>query len=291
MKIIMCQPANLRFEWELKVALTNLSNLGYNNVILLMLKEDPIVLSNLKEAFPKVEIFSFDDNREDKSYIPSIKPYLWYRFLSENPSYENEDYLYIDSDVIFREMIDYKQFMEDDVWYGSNCSSYLDTNYVLYTDKGSEILECMCRIVGIKPEQAMQFDGNYIGAQLIVKKPKASFWHKVYEDSIKIWHYLEPIQSNIQKWTAEMWAQCYNMIYFNIKQEQNSEFDFTWATDSVENWYKNKIFHNAGVSEGTSGLFFKGEFIYNTPFNTDLSFVSNQKAQYFYIKAIENVKK
>lgn len=103
MKIIMCQPANLRFEWELKVVLTNLSNLGYNNVVLLMLKEDPIVLSNLKEAFPKVEIFSFDDNREDKSCIPSIKPYLWYMFLSENPSYENEDYLYIDSDVIFRE--------------------------------------------------------------------------------------------------------------------------------------------------------------------------------------------
>lgn len=291
MKIIMCQPANLRFEWELKVALTNLSDLGYDNVILLMLKEDPVVLLNLKEAFPKVEIFSFDDNREDKNYIPSIKPYLWYRFLSENPSYENEDYLYIDSDVIFREMIDYQKFMKDDIWYGSNCSGYLDTSYVLYTDKGSEILEGMCKIVGIKPEQAMLFDGNYIGAQLIVKQPKAAFWFKVYKDSIKIWHYLSPIQSNIQKWTAEMWSQCYNMIYFGIDQMQDSEFDFTWATDPAENWYKNKIFHNAGVSEGSPGLFFKGQFINYTPFDADLSSVSDQKASYFYVKAIEKVKK
>lgn len=290
MKVIMCQPENLRFEWELRISINNLIDNGITDIILLFLKQDESVSINLKKDFPNIKIFKYEDNREYTKYIPNIKPYLWYRFLEENPKFENEDFLYIDSDVIFREMINYKQFMFDDKWYGSNCNGYLNASYIKQTKNGNNTLKKMCDIVGISVEQFENMNDDCIGAQLIVKKPKADYWKKVYNDSNKIWDYFETLDSNIQKWTAEMWSQLLNMPLFSIKSSVNSEFDFTWATDYAEKWFENKIFHNAGVVNDENGLFFKGKYVKKTPFFDDFSSISKEKASYFYVKEIEKVK-
>lgn len=289
MNIIMCQPENLRFRWELEISITNLLKVGYNNIILLMLNEDSFTSNYLKEKFPNVKIFGFDDNRDDKGYIPSIKPYLWYKFLEKYPIYENEDFLYIDSDVIFREKLELDCILEDNNWYGSNCSSYLNYDYISQCELGVEIFENMCKIVGIDQSEALKLDQDYIGAQLIVKKPTKTFWKKVYNDSNAIWNYLLTVDSNIQKWTAEMWSQCYNMIYFKIVALSNEEFNFSWATDPIEEWYKNKIFHNAGVVDDSSTLLFKGKYVEHTPFNENLDEKSHGYAQFHYIQAIKEV--
>lgn len=291
MKIVMCQPEISRFEWELKVVLANLQKNGFTDVVLLFLQQDHSVSIRLKEEFPSINIFRFKDNREYTQYIPNVKPYLWYRFLDENPEFEKENFLYIDSDVIFREMIDYEKFLDDNIWYGSNCNGYLNADYIKNTKNGEKVLKDMCNIVGVSVKEIENINNHCIGAQLIVKKPQAEYWRKVYEDSNKIWKYFEKLDSNIQKWTAEMWAQLFNMPLFNIIPKIDKEFEFTWATDPAEMWHKNKIYHNAGVIGDENNLFFKGKYVYISPFNDDLSFVTKEKASYFYVKAINEAKK
>lgn len=42
-----------------------------------------------------------------------------------------------------------------------------------------------------------------------------------------------------------MWAQLWNMMYFNIGPKVHEELDFCFATDPIEK-VKVKILHNAG---------------------------------------------
>lgn len=287
----MCQPSIKRFEWELEVVITNLKNLNVTEVVLLFAEFDPSVSFNLLKKYPYLKIFIYKDLRDDTSYIPSIKPYLWYRFLEANKEYENEDFLYIDSDVIFREMINYEQFLTSgNVWYGSDCSGYLSYDYILSTTNGKQTLNDMSKIVGISLDAIKEIGDNCIGAQLIVRKPKAIYWKKVYEDSNKLHHYFNGIDSNIQKWTAEMWAQLWNLPYFNIVPKIDKEFNFSWATDDITEWKKCKIYHNAGVLPEMENLFFKGFYTDCTPFDDDLTYVDDKKCSYHYARAIEMVK-
>ncbi|WP_279401628.1 hypothetical protein [Piscibacillus salipiscarius] len=103
MKYILCQPAIKRFEWELEVCITRLQKLGIRHIVLLFTRHDERVPVYLHENYG-VEIHVYDDVREDKSYIPSVKPYLWKRYLEEDPSREMETYYYLDSDVLLREL-------------------------------------------------------------------------------------------------------------------------------------------------------------------------------------------
>lgn len=280
----MCQPATLRFKWELEVSLTRMKKLGINNIILLFARKDPNIPKYISNKY-NVECYVYTDNRNDRSYIPSIKPYLWTQYLKEDRSRENEDYFYLDSDVIFREVPSVEPCQN--IWYGSDCQSYLGVEYLL--SKGEGIFNQMCKIIGVDPSFIKTIN-PVCGAQWIISKPTYEYWNKVYEDSIKIYRYLNSrTYSDIQKWTAEMWAQLYNVYYFGLNAEVNKELDFCWATDPIERYYETNILHNAGVIEKDNDLFFKGKYITKTPFKEDLSFVDKNKASSKYVDAIKEV--
>jgi hypothetical protein len=285
-KFIMCQPAIFRFEWELEVSLTRMRKLGIKDIILLFSKHNQRIPSYLKAKYD-VEVHEYDDRRVDKSYIPSIKPYLWAKFLQEDRSRENETYFYLDSDVIFREIPNV--IPRDDVWYGSDCSSYLGVEYI--DSKGSGLLESMCRRIGVNPE-VIRNQNPVCGAQWVISNPTFEYWLKVYEDSTKLYKYLNSLSNcDIQKWTAEMWAQLWNAYYFGRTTETSSELDFCWATDKVDRYYETKIYHNAGVVDSKQSLFFKGQYIHKSPFKDDLSFVDKTKASIKYVEALCEVEK
>lgn len=284
----MCQPAIPRFHWELEVSLTRLKKLGVNDIILLFSRHSSQIPAHLKEKY-NVEVHIYDDSRRDTTYIPAIKPYLWSRFLAEDKSRENETYFYIDSDVLFREIPDVKS--NPDVWYGSDCGHYLGVDYIYSTNKGQGIFEEMCKIVGVNPD-FIRDQNPVCGAQWVITNPTYEYWNKVYEDSVRLYRYLNSrTYSNIQKWTAEMWAQLYNVYYFGKTTEVDKQLDFSWATDNVERYYETNIYHNAGVTENHKDLFFKGKYTYRTPFEDDLSFVNKDKASIKYVEAMREVKR
>ena len=283
-KFIMCQPAVYRFEWELEVCLTRLLKLGIKDIILLFSKHNSKIPIYLKKKYG-VEVHEYEDLRRDKNYIPSIKPYLWAKFLQEDRTRENETYFYIDSDVIFREIPIVQP--DSDVWYGSDCKSYLSVEYI--DSKGDGLLENMCRVIGIDPK-VIRDQNPVAGAQWVIKNPTFEYWLKVYEDSVKLYRYLNSLaNSSIQKWTAEMWAQLWNVYHFGKTTEIHKDLEFCWATDNVERYSETKIYHNAGVIDDRQGLFFKGKYTYKSPFKDDLSFVNQEKASIRYVEALGEV--
>jgi len=299
MKFILCQPAIKRFEWELEVVITNLKNLGAKEIVLLFAKWDDSIPKYFKDNY-NVEVHVYDDSPRDKRYIPSVKPYLWWKYLEEDSSREIEDYFYIDSDVIFREIpnlsnVDYNS----NKWVGSDCAGYLGIEYI--DSKGKDLLSGMCKVIGIK-ENVIRENQPIAGAQWIIAHPTAEYWKKVYQDSIKLYQYLNSIEKSyikandsdytpIQKWTAEMWAQLWNVYYFDKKTRVSDELDFTWATDPIEKWYENKIYHNAGVTSEENNMFFKGKYVDKTPFHDNLENINNEKACYKYVEAIKQVER
>ena len=284
-RVIMCQPAIKRFQWELEVSITRLHKIGVRDIVLLFTKKDPSVPSYLKNKYG-VEIHCYDDKRRDRNYIPSVKPYLWAKFLQEDRTRENETYLYIDSDVLVNSIPNVKS--TTDTWYASDCESYLGIEYI--ESKGLDILKRMSMIVGIDYE-FLKEENPYGGAQWIITHPTYEYWLKVYNDSIRLYRYLNSVpNTDIQKWTAEMWAQLWNTYLFNkTVVADHSEMKFTWATDPITYYDKTNFYHNAGVVNDKQGLFFKGKYITNTPFEDDLDFVDPTKASLRYVEAIREV--
>ena len=103
-----------------------------------------------------------------------------------------------------------------------------------------------------------------------------------------MYDFIEPVQSNVQKWTAEMWAQLYNFVKFGWDVRISDELSFCRPTDPIEDYQKVKILHNAGVTAALStSLFYKGGHIQASPFGKDFSWVDKQKASWHYTEAIK----
>ena len=126
---------------------------------------------------------------------------------------------------------------------------------------------------------------------------------KVYKDMYAINHYFESIPEKtdanttddikklVQRWTSEMYAQVWNLDYFGIEPVIDKQLEFTWATDSIETWDKNRLYHNAGATKDNKDLFFKGDYIWKEPYGEDFSYVSPDKASIKYVEAINKVKR
>ncbi|WP_117161343.1 hypothetical protein [Paraliobacillus sp. X-1268] len=284
MKYILCQPAIKRFEWELEVCVTRLQKLGIRDIILLFTKQDDRVPIYLQENYG-VETHVYSDDRHDKSYIPSVKPYLWMRYLQEDPSRENDTYFYLDSDVLLRAIPNVKPTKNK--WFASACESYLSVDYIDSKDEG--LLEDMCNTIDIDPELIRKHK-PVGGAQWAINNPTYAYWKKVYEDSNTIYKLVCQSKTDIQKWTAEMWAQLWNVYHFNIDVKVPEELNFSWPTDPVESYYETKIFHNAGVVDDQQNLFFKGKYVNSTPFGNSFEHVDQSKASIKYVEAIREVR-
>lgn len=292
MKLILAQPAILRFQWELEVLLTNIRQFTDMEVVLLFSKPlgeyDATVPRYLVNKYPGVRCFVYEDNRFDKSYIPSIRPYLWWQYLQGHPERQDETYFYIDSDVIFREWPELEKLGTDAKhWVGSDCNSYINYDYIKQCDKGPELARRMAQLCGITAEQMKGVAG--IGAQLVIDRPTAEFWEKSYRRSMSIYYLLDGVTSNIQKWTAEMWAQLWTMVEAGITLDAPKELDFCWSPDPIERWDRTKILHNSGVTEPNKGMFFKGGYKNKTPFGEDFSWVDTKKCSRKYVDAVERV--
>ncbi|MFX3618727.1 MAG: hypothetical protein ACE3JK_14560 [Sporolactobacillus sp.] len=278
--------------------MTNLKSFGIDDIILLFSRYDDSIPIFFEKKYG-AQCFVYPDDRRDKSYIPSIKPYLWWQFLKDNLSAEQGEYFYMDADVIFREIPDFKKLHNDShLWFGSNTEGYLGLDYI--HSKGPGYLASMAEIVGISQEQVDTLRGRSAGAQWLIIHPKVMYWKKVYKDSTRLYRYFTGAERNevrkhgkgyvpLQKWTAEMWAMLWNMPLFGIQLEISLEFDFAFATDPVSRWDEVKILHNAGITADMKDCFFKGRYFSRSPFADDLSFVNKQKCSYKYVQALKRV--
>jgi len=64
------------------------------------------------------------------------------------------------------------------------------------------------------------------------------------------------------------------------------EMDFTWATDVVENWDVNTIYHNAGVTCACGRQFYKANYMTSLPYGIKQEAFRDNVAAYNYVKEI-----
>ena len=64
-----------------------------------------------------------------------------------------------------------------------------------------------------------------------------------------------------------MWAILFNGWKMNANTIVHGNLSFSWATDDENSWYRNNIFHNAGVVEGNPEFFCKANYTDKLPYN------------------------
>jgi len=288
--LFVLQPATQYFAWQLEVMLTNfVSLIPYNHRIhiLVAYNTKEIECNRNLEIIKKVER-KFENNRvyffyyEDLriypiSYISSIRPNILKQHFYKYPELRDDVIFYHDCDIVFTKFPDFifKCIADDNNWYVSNTISYIGHEYIL--SKGGQVLNEMCKIVGIHPALVKERQNQSGGAQYIMKNVDWLFWDKVEKDSELLFAQIsmynsQRVQRNpkyhpLQIWCADMWAILWAAWMRRINTNIIPEMDFCWATDPIERWEQTYIMHNAGVVPNDVGrLFFKGAFTGSLPF-------------------------
>jgi hypothetical protein len=229
-----------------------------------------------------INIHSYKDERVNKRYIPSIKPFLLYKWLEQYPQYGKCFFLH-DADIIFRELPDFDSMLDDEICYLSDTIGYIGYNYIMdcckryesqnpSSEKGQLIKE-MADTVGIDVSVIKENQENSGGGQYIIKNTDHKLWEKIYLDSFVLYNNMMIYQrkfpinpGQIQFWTAEMWSVLWNLWLKEYKTKVVDELGFSWATDDLEKYEKYPILHMAGVTDDLKNTkFYKGDYINVNP--------------------------
>lgn len=291
LQYICCQPANTYYLWQIKVLLNNFIKMDIepNSINIICSIEDDIIPNEwliLKEYYTEVKFYFYNDTREKNVYLPSIYFNLMKQHLKKYPELKDEVLFLHDADIVLTRPVDFTSMVDDNIWYMSNTNSYINYDYI--QQKGNDIYEKMCDIIGIDKLIPKLFNSNSGGAQYIVKNTTYEFWDKVEKDSITLYNYFCEIEPNwnkdfypIQKWTAGMWSLLWNAWYFGNETKVDKRLDFGWITNPYSDVKKYAILHNAGATCSCDGIFYKGDYVNKSPFNENLN-IDKQKASYFY---------
>ncbi|TCP94771.1 coenzyme PQQ synthesis protein D (PqqD) [Cricetibacter osteomyelitidis] len=297
MYIITCTQASLRYRWESEVLLTNLQKHGSYNIIFLLYGKDRSMGPYLQEKYG-ISYYYFEDNRPQKHYLTSIRPYLWYQFLSQYPQMEKEVFFYIDTDIIFREMIAFDKIPVDaQNWYGANSpyvkASYLRSKHPLY-------LQGLQTILSVTDEELKWTENSPAGAQWLIAQPTAAFFNEMYVHCERVYDFLLTMEripllqkeerlEEHGKWLTDMWCMAWLAPKYGITVHTSSELDFSWPTHSAEQWERYKILHNAGVTSKNADAFNKAKWARIPPFFFNHDNVSSKLGSIYYVKAVQAV--
>ena len=279
---VTAQPDVPYFHWQVKLYTHNFIEKGIdpNSIHVIFSTLGNNKLSQGAEDLKKIgiNIHSYKDERVNKRYIPSIKPFLLYKWLEQYPQYGKCFFLH-DADIIFRELPDFEKMLNDDICYLSDTIGYIGYDYIMDccrryesqhpTSEKRQLLKEMADTIGISVDLIKENQKNSGGGQYIIKNTDYKLWKKIYLDSFTLYNNMLIYQrkfpinpGQIQFWTAEMWSVLWNLWSHNFKTKVVNELSFSWATDNVDVYKKHPILHMAGVTDDLKKTkFYKGEYI------------------------------
>lgn len=312
---MMAQPDRIKFYWQLRVQLTNFLEMGINlsDVHILVGEDMPAQsdeMHSLREMGANVFFYHYE---RDYRYLSSVRPHIIKQHYERFPGLKDEYVLYMDSDVIFNRLPDFKKLSLDGTWYVSDTRSYISADYIL-RDGGPTILKDMCDIVGISPEVVKAREYMSGGCQYLLTGVDSRYWEKVERDCIKLfisfpnlWNphtkryegvnadkYRDLGEGSIQIWCADMWAVLWNAWLWGKITLITEELNFSWGDNDIKEYYKRPLFHLAGVTTETQQQpnaphFDKRIYENSMPFGDNLSFVNPRSATYPYVQLINKI--
>jgi len=302
MRYICAQPANNYYTWQVEVVINNFTKQGINPNqidILCAINNDiiPEDWEKLRAHYDTVRFFFYNDDREDKSYIPSIYFNLMKTHMKTHPELIGERLFLHDSDIIFTRPPELS-WVDDKTWYLSDTNSYINYDYI--QQKGNHTYLKMCEIVGLYSLIPKLMNSNSGGAQYITIGKEWEFWDKIEKDSVKLYAYFCKEEPNyvkkhegdhpIQKWTAGMWAFLWNIWKSGHETKVEDKLGFNWATCPIGKLDKYWILHNAGVTNNSSKMFFKADYINKLPYNEELEIDATRVGSYYWNEVKETGK-
>jgi len=298
LRLLSAQPATDYYAWQVEVYLHNFLKLGYNgNYIDVVSGYRGLVPESwrkIQQKFPYVRFFFYENKMADGLYSPAIQAHILEQHFKQHPYLQNDAIFFHDCDFIFTKFFDFSPYLNDDNWYFSDTISYIGSEYI--RSKGEEVLDAMCKTIGISKEIVIQNQKKSGGAQKLMKNVTADYWREVYENSINLYETLKSVShikkegdpNGIQVWTASMWSELWTAWKRGFNTEVPREFDFCWATCPIERWSDVSFFHNAGVADNKSGMFFKAEYIDKLPYATNLQ-INDKRCSYNYYKQLKSI--
>ena len=277
MKYVCAQPATVYFAWQIDVMIFSFLSVGVKP------EEIDILCSNtdgihehfnvLMQKYPGVRFVFYEDTRDYKGYIPSIKQHLLSKHLRAFPELQKGPIFLHDSDIALTKPINFDGLLDDNIWYYSNTDSYLNYEYI--ASKGRDVLEMMLSIADISEDIVRCNQRNSGGAQYLMKNVDPDMLDEIVQMSHDLYKPVQelsdmkkredPEYHPIQIWTAEMWAMLWVPWKKGIMTICPKALDFCWATYPKKKWHKVSIYHNAGVVRETDELFYKGAYNKSMP--------------------------
>jgi hypothetical protein len=283
LRYVCAQPATLYYAWQVEVMINNFIQMGINpnGIDIVCWKQNGVIpeeWNKLSQKYP-ARFFFYNDTRETKHYISSIRPNILKQHWLAFPELENETILYHDCDILLTkpptEWIT-EDMVNDNIWYGSDTRFYISHSYI--KGKGQDIMDKMCQIMEIKESVIEDNELNAIGAQYLMKGLNYEFWNRVERDSERLYKEitelnnqkvaLNPTYHTLQIWTSDMWAVLWGGWRMGYETKTHPNFDFSWGTSTEMDYHRLNIMHNAGVTDSTSGLFYKAQWMNSLPYNT-----------------------
>ena len=272
----------------------------------------------LRDKYPEVSFFYYVDsgNTNIQLYIPQLRPDALAQHFDKYPELKDKTIFYHDCDIIFNYLPNFEELAKGDINWQSDTSSYLDYNYLRRKEQEgnipeNEAIQILADIGGITVDTIKSYAGNTGGAQYILKGIDGDFWRDVKEMCAHIrgsfmhgssWKpnhgeiqksinskYFTNESAGFQSWCADMCAVNFSLWKRGKVTSTTPKLEFSWATDDDKTYMIKPIYHNAGVSSLSQGLFYKAKWMSSSPIGKKHAVLKN-KASYFYVKAITEVK-
>ena len=295
-RYVCAQPATSYYRWQVEVMINNFVSMGINpnDVDIVCWKVNGVIpedWSKLANTYP-ARFFFYDDTRENKHYISSIRPNILKQHFQQHPYLKGDAIFYHDCDILFTrnpsEWITF-EMVQDDNWYGSDVRWYIGHDYII--SKGEDVLDAMCEIMEIPKELVKENELNCIGAQYLMKGLDYDYWDWVEHKCDRMFKEITDLNNQkvaldrahthspdspprvpyheLQIWCSDMWAVLWKGWLMGKKSITHSNFDFSWGTSSEEEYFRMNIMHNAGVVDNKSGLFYKALYMNQLPFDSE----------------------
>jgi hypothetical protein len=282
------------------------------------LDEDLSIWKQLEQDFPETKFFYYPDTENVLrltrifQYIPLLRPYCLREHFKAFPELSSDAIFYIDSDVLLHKGVEFLQpFLQDDVVYMSDGKSYNNSEYFdskikdvlphrLEDYKKIDVLNEAAHLCRIDRTVCEQNKNNTGAAQYLLKGVDSKFFDdllsacctmKLYLGNINR-KYFESEEKGFQSWCADIFCMNFLLWHRGFTTATPSELDFAWATDSSDRWHHMNIYHDAGANGGEMFLKRKTEYVNNisTPFQDNLSFVSDKYCYWHYVQEINATK-
>ena len=297
LRFVCAQPATLYYAWQVEVMLNNFIEMGVNpnNVDIVCWKQNGVVpeeWSKLASGYP-ARFFFYDDTRETRHYISSIRPNILKQHWAAYPTLKDEAIFYHDSDIIFSKPISEwisDEIIIDEEWYGSDTRWYIAHSYIL--GKGQQIIDKMCDIMELPEELISDNEMNAIGAQYLMKNVDYEYWDRVERDCEQLFRQVtdlnnqikstDPSYHELQIWCSDMWAVLWGAWRRGWKTNCLPEFEFSWGTSTEDDFHRLNIMHNAGVTSSGQGLFYKAQYMNSLPYNAELTINDNTASKKYW---------